>query len=211
MTQRTLGGIGVTVAGLIGLLVAVQPAGAVVSLPSKALNYTTWLVRAMDPCSPTTVSVAIMNSPAAGCIQSNNVTDNSVSPGATMKWARLAVRKSSNHLGRIGIFGAGFYGGQRMQVQLMLRVTKPGQNTKHPPAVNTVTYQDVVVQCGNGPITGCFTANLNGVVAGSMTLKDCLTQNSEPTGLATGNIQILDSALVNCDTHKIIATPGILN
>ncbi len=212
MMTRTLGGIGALVAGVIGLGVAVQPAGAAVLLPTKALNYTTWLARAMDPCSPATVSVATTNSPAAGCLQSNTTTDDSVSPGATMKFARLAVRKSGNHHGRVSVFGSGFYAGQRMKVQLIIRVTKPGQTTLHPHQVGkSVTFQDVSIACGNSSITGCFTANLNGAVAGSMSLEDCLTQNGEPIGLATGNIQILDSALVNCDTGKVIATPGILN
>jgi hypothetical protein len=213
ITRRALVGMGVTVAGLIGGLVAVQPADAVVAFPTKALNYSTWLARAMDECSSPTTTVLSPGSPTAGCIQSNVVTDDSVSPGATMRFARLAVRKSGNHRGRLSLFGSGFHSGQRMKVQLTLRVTKHGQVTKHPPSPppQTVTFEDVTVQCGNGPVTGCFTANVNGSVAGSMTLSDCLTQNSEPTGLSIGNIQILDSALVNCDTGKVIATPGILN
>ncbi len=220
MTQRTLGGIGVTAAGLIGVLVALQPAHAVtfVAFPTKALNYTTWMARAMEKCSPASVSVvspaAPNDVPSSGCVQSNGTTtDNSVSPGATMNFAKLAVKKTVNHLGRITLFGRGFDGGQRMKVQLVMRVTKQGVQTKHPPiAKNNVTFEDFTVQCGNSPSTGCFTANINGAVSGSMSLRDCLTQNSqEPAGLANGNIQILDSALVNCDTGKIIATPGILN
>jgi len=211
MMQRTLGGIGAAMVGVIGLLVT--PAGAQpVAFPTKALGYNVWLARAMDPCNPAVVSVTSAGSPAAGCFQSNTATDGQVSPGAKMSYARLSVSRTVNHRGRIRVFGSGFYGGQRMKVQLTLRVTKTGQTTKHPlQNGKRVTFEDVTVQCGSNSITGCFTANLRGNVAGSMALDDCLTQNAQPTGLVSGNIQIVDSALVNCDTGKVFATPGILN
>lgn len=210
--QRTLGRLGMTMAGLIGLLGAVQSANATppqAAFPTKALNYTTWLARAMDQCSPATVSVVQPGAPSSGCIQSNVTTDDDISPGAKMGSARLAVRKTGNKRGRISVFGKGFFGGQRMKARLTMRVTQLAVQKLHPPGPANITYQDFTVDCGNSPLTGCFTANLNGAVAGSMTLADCLAQNSMPPALNTGNIQILDAALVNCDTGKIIATPGI--
>ena len=209
MMQRVLGGIGIAVAGVIGLLGAVQPAGATVPFPTKASTYSTWLARAMDECNSATVSVLTAGLPTSGCLQANSVTDDNVSPGATMKFARLIVSRTVNHKGRVRLFGRGFYAGQRMKVQLTLRVTKTGVST--PGGAKSITFQDITVACGNSPVTGCFTANLSGNVAGSMSLLDCMTENTEPTGLASGNVQILDSALLNCDTGKVLATPGILN
>jgi hypothetical protein len=204
MTQRTLGGIGVAVAGLIGLLVAAQAAQAQVPYPKKALNYATWLARAMDPCTGGAPVSVVGGGSANGCPQANVLTDNDgVPPGATMSFARLVVRKTGNKNGRINLAGRGFNPGQRMQVQLKLRVTQVFSNTSS-------TFEDFTIACGPNPLTLCFTARLNGAVAGSISLADCLAQSGQPIGLANGNIEIRDSALLNCDTGKIIATPGIL-
>ena len=214
MMQRTLTGMGVTVAGLVGLLVVAQPVRAQQApFPARALYYTAWLARAMDQCTPSGTTVLTMGSPTEGCIQTNSATDSdSVAPGATMTWARLAVSRTVNRQGRIRVMGRGFHAGQRIAIRLKLRVTKTGQQTLHPQGNGQrVTFEDFTVQCGNSPISGCFQAHVNGTLATAMKLTDCLDQNSEPLGLATGNIQILDSALVNCDTGKIFATPGIVN
>jgi hypothetical protein len=213
-TQRTFGGIGATVAGLIGLLGATPPVGAQQApLPTTARAYTTWLARAVDECNPTTITVSAVSPPvpSAGCLQTNVVTDDGVPPGASMTYAKLTVSRTVNHKGKISVSGRGFHSGQRMTVQLTLRVTKPGLKTSvgNP---KTVTFEDITVTCPtiSNPL-GCFTARQNGAVAASVSLVDCLTQNGQPSGLALGNIQILDSALVNCDTGNVIATPGIVN
>jgi len=110
----------------------------------------------------------------------------------------------------VTLFGAGFKSGQRTKVRLTLRVTKKNLSTKHPPATNNVTFADTTVDCGN-QIAGCFTARANGVVAGKQSMAECLTQNGQPVGLAQENIQIVDAALVNCDTGKVFGVPGYID
>jgi hypothetical protein len=68
-----------------------------------------------------------------------------------------------------------------------------------------VTFSDLTVQCGTTPFG--FVANARGTIAGSVLLSTCLGTNS---GLSTGNIEIIDAALVNHDTNKVFAHPGIL-
>jgi len=72
--------------------------------------------------------------------------------------------------------------------------------------------QDVNVECGNQTTgapncTGAFGARPSGAVVGSETLKDCMTQSGVPNDLRVGNVEILASSLVNCDTGKTIAVP----
>lgn len=213
-TGRIAAAIGMMVGGT--LIVRPLPAQTA-PFPTLARSYSAWMARAMDQCNPAVVSVISPASPpgaipSSGCLQANGATtDTTVSPGATMSWARVVVKATRTHLGKIALTGKGFHGGQRMQVSLSLRVTKANQATKHPPATNSsVTFKDIEIHCGNNATTGCFTANLRGGVAASMALSDCLAQNSQPGGLAQGNIEILDSALLNCDTGKVIGKPGML-
>jgi hypothetical protein len=71
-----------------------------------------------------------------------------------------------------------------------------------------VTFVDTTIVCGNQNV-GCFVARPSGALAGSENLKDCLTQSGASTSLGLRNIQIVDAALLNCDTGKIFAVPGI--
>jgi hypothetical protein len=194
-TGRIAAAIGIFVGGAL----AVQPVLAQTApFPTAARNYTAWMARAMDQCSPTTVSVvSTPGLPTTGCYQANSTTDSVI----TMKYARLTV---SSKTGKLALFGSGFPFGARVTTQLTLRVTKRTQATKHPPGPKTVTFEDVTVQCPNTPFW--FVARPNGSVLGSVRLSDCLTT----PGLATGNIEILDSALINVDTGKVFARPGIL-
>src|SRR5262249_1114094 len=187
--------------------------------PINAKKYFTTLVRAMDQCTSGTVSVVGSGpiggppgttDPAGGCIQANTVTDDPPAPGATFTRAQLAVvRNGATFQGKIRTFGFGFVPGQRIKVQLTLRTTQIVGTTKHPPGSNKrVTFQDVTLQCGVGT-GGCFTARPSGALIGQMSIADCLTQNGVANGVRIGNIEILDAALINCDTNKIFAVPGI--
>ncbi len=160
------------------------------------------MARAMDQCNPATVSVATTGVPFSGCPQANSTTDSVI----TMKTARLTFAQTT---GKLTLYGTGFQFGSRVTTQLTLRITKPGQTTLHPHQVNkSVTFQDVTLLCPNVPFG--FVARPNGSIAGSAKLSDCLTQNGDATGLSNGNIEILDSALINIDTMKVFARPGIL-
>ncbi len=215
MTQKVRVAMGATAVGLAGFLMTVQPVFAQAPFTTRAPEYRTWLVRAMDQCTPAGLSVLTPGSPAAGCLQQNVTTDAGYPAdpmGATMKLGRLIVSRSAAGKGRITLFGTGFQGGQRVKVRLTLRTTKKNQSTHHPFGLNSVTFADVTVECGNNTFTGCYVAGATGVIAGSMSLRDCLTNNGDSAGLASGSVEILDAALVNCDgAMKVIAVPGILN
>ena len=198
-TGRIAAAIGMVLGGVL----AVQPVLAQTApFPTAARRYLAWMVRAMDECAATTVSVAGgQNLPAAGCVQTNSLTDSSI----TMKLARLSISKVT---GKLTLFGRGFTFGNRVSVALKLRVTKQAQMTTIPAGSNTVTFEDVSIQCPNAPFW--FVARQNGAIGGSVKLSDCLTQSGLPTGLASGNIEVLDAALVNVDSGKVFARPGVL-
>jgi len=212
---------------LMSVAVLAQGAFAVAPFPTQGRTFATYLVRAYDDCTAPGISVvANPSDPGGGCLMTNTTTDN-VPPGspqgATMKWARLTVSKfpgNGGGQGRIQLIGVGFQSGQRVAVQLTLRTSKLESKVKHLPGPGTnkfLTFEDTTVQCGPGPLTGpmcadgVFTARPNGLIAGSVTLSGCLTSNGEAIGLARGNVEIIDAALLNCDTGKILAVPGILN
>jgi hypothetical protein len=184
--------------GLASLLVVTPRATAQVSFPKIARGINTWMSRAYDVCSPTTVSVTSPNVPSTGCSAANGGTTDA---NLTMKSAKLRVTNQ----GRIALFGTGFTLGDELRVRLTLRVTKPGVNKKHPPAPATVTFADTTVDCPASP--DAFNARPNGAVIGTTTLSACLSPN---TGLANGNIEIIDVSLVNALTGKIVAVPGVL-
>jgi hypothetical protein len=201
------------------LVVVTHPAFAVSAYPKKASRYTAGMARAMDQCDPPTSVVTSAGDPSAGCRQANTVTDDgSVPPGATMKNAKVVVSKTGGaHHGKVKLTGAGFLTGQRIQVCLTVRTTKHA-TLQIAGANQSVTFEDVTFCCGtqtysclNGIGTKTFVARPNGSVAGYVDLDQCLTDNGLATGLAHGNVQVLDSNLTNCDTGKVIATPGILN
>jgi len=172
---------------------------ALASFPTVTRNFAVWMVRAYDQCTPSGLSVVGSGVPGTGCLAANVATDSTI----TMSSTRLAVRKVT---GKVAIYGRGYPAGARVKVQLTLRVTKPVGSTKHPPATNQkVTFADTTVQCGTTPFG--FVANGRGTIAGSVLLSSCLGSNS---GLSTGNIEIIDAALVNNDTGLVFAHPGVL-
>lgn len=184
--------------------------------PTKARTYRTFFVRAFDQCVPSGVTVIGAGVPTSGCVAATSVND-APPPGdplgATMSFARLIVKRYpfTGGQGRVQLFGKGFQPGQRIKVGLTLRTTRSALTTKNPTGTNqTVTFADVSITCGNHN-SGCFVANSRGAIAGNQLLTDCLVQNSQASGLAAENVEILDASLINCDTNKTVAIPGILN
>ena len=201
-------------AAMVVSLGGVQAALAVSAPPTKAASFITWMVRAYDQCSPMGLTV-LGGGGAAACIAANAGTDDdSTVLGATMKFAKITVRRFpgvAGGLGRVKVIGRGFKVGQRIQVQLTLRTTRTNRIVKHPPGTGkTVTFVDTTIVCGNNNV-GCFVARPSGAVAGTETLQACLAQSGASASLGSENIQIVDAALLNCDTGKIFAVPGVLN
>jgi hypothetical protein len=206
----------VLAAGCLGSLLLAQSASAADSrFPTRARNFSTWMVRAFNQCTPGSLSVFGAGVPSSGCVAT--VSDD-LPPGdplgASMKYSRLTVRRfpgSSGGEGKIILTGRGFQPGQRIAVRLTLRTTRSSFATKHPPTVNSpITFADTTIDCGNQS-AGCFGAHANGAIIGRQSLVDCLTQNGQPTGLANENVEIVAASLVNCDTTDTVAVPGILN
>jgi hypothetical protein len=205
---------------VVSLAIAGSTAFAIAPYATKARSYRASLVRAMDKCDPATISVFVSGDPPGGCLQANIVTDD-VPPGsptgATFKFGRLVVTRypGKGGQGRIRVSANGLQPGQRVRVGLTLRTTHIATSVKHLPGPGTnksVTFEDTMVECGTDlPSLPCFTARPNGRLAGVMTLAQCLTDNSAGTGLAKGNVEIIDSSFINCDTHKVFARPGIVN
>ncbi len=185
--------------------------------PTKARTYRTFFVRAFDQCTPAGLSVVSPGLGGAfGCFAATTTTDTPPPGdplGASMSFSRILIKRypAAGGQGRLSFFGKGFQAGQRVKVGLTLRTTRSGLSTKNPIGSNkTVTFADVSVTCGT-PNSGCFVANSRGAIAGNQLLTACLTQNGQPTGLAAENVEILSASLINCDTNKTIAIPGILN
>ncbi len=204
------------VAGCLGSALAAQPSSAAdIRFPTKARTYTAWMVRAFDQCIPSGTTVVGLGLPSVGCIATVSDPLPPGAPlGATMNFAKLTLRRFPGSFGgdgRIKLTGRGFQGGQRVSVRLTLRTTRSGVATLHPPTSNsTVTFVDTTIDCGNQS-ANCFVARQNGAIAGSQTLKDCLVRNGEQPGLTRENLQVIDAALINCDTGLTVAVPGILN
>ncbi|GIW45846.1 MAG: hypothetical protein KatS3mg077_3128 [Candidatus Binatia bacterium] len=202
-----------------GILALSSAAYAQVSgFPTRAVRYSTWLARAFDGCTPSGLTVVSpSNLPSTGCFAAHSdplpppAGTNPV--GAPMKFGRLDVRRfpATGGQGKVKLLMTGLQNGQRVKVRLTLRTTRSGVGTKNPTKSNQlVTFQDVTVDCPVGP-SNCFIANPRGVVLGNVALDACLTQNSQPTGLARQNVEILDAEVINCDDNNVVARPGILN
>jgi hypothetical protein len=211
--------LGLTASVVGGVVLLSTPAAFAnhAQFPARANRYRVAMVRAMDQCTGGAVSVVGATVPNGDCLQANTVTDDPPVPGATMNSGTLTVSRTANSDGRVGFMGTGFDPGARLSIQLTLRTTQSGIHTKHPPGSNKrVTYQDYTVSCGNqvaapgcGAGLSAFGARATGAVVGHESLKDCMTQSGVPVGLTVGNIEVLDASLVNCDTGKVIAKPGI--
>lgn len=206
------------VSAVASLAVTSGMAFAQTGFPTRAIRYSTWLARAFDSCTPSGLTVVSpSNLPSAGCFAAHSdplpppAGSNPV--GATMTFGRLDVRRfpATGGQGKVKLLAFGMQNGQRVKVRLTLRTTRSGVNTKNPTKSNQlVTFQDVTVDCPIGP-ANCFIANPRGVVLGTMNLDACLTQNTQPIGLARQNVEILSAEVVNCDDGNVVARPGILN
>jgi hypothetical protein len=197
--QRIQAGVATVALSLTLLMVTTQAVfAAPATFPRIARGLSTWMARAMDQCSSSTVSVFTGGLPPGGCVQSNTVTDSSL----TMGFMKLRVSQR----GRIVLFGEGFTLGDALRVRLVLRVTKANIAVKHlpGPGIRNVTFIDQVVDCPQSP--DAFLARPNGAVAASTDLGACLAPNTQ---LAHGNIEILDVSLINVLNGKTVAIPGI--
>jgi len=187
--------------GLASVLVFAATANAQAPLfPNVARNYSVWLVRAYDACTPGTLTVTSAGLPSQGCLTTATTVDDQM----TMQFAKLVVTKNS---GKIKVIGRGLTPGGRIKVQLGVRTTRNGISTKNPPGTKRVTFQDTTVVCGPPPF-GFIAVWPSGNLGGTINLSDCLQPYP---GLATGNIEIIDAALVNADNgNKVFARPGIM-
>lgn len=186
--------------------------------PNRAPQFSSWLVRAFDPCTPSGLTVTSPNLPTSGCLATQPsdpfpppLGTNSL--GAPMKLGKLDVRRFpfSGGQGRVKLFMTGLQNGQKVKVRLTVRTTRNGVNTKHPPKSNAlVTFADTTFECGNQN-AGCFVANARGVVIGAQTIDSCLTQSAQPKGLASHNLEVIAAEVVNCDDGNVVARPGVLN
>lgn len=219
MSKQGYFSIGVVVVGLGALVVVSQPAFALdapYATFKKTKLYQVAMVRAMDPCTPDPLNPSEVRNDF--CPQSNSET-----AGLLVKFgdAKLAVKQAKQddcaNTGKCGatikLTGHGFGATKDIIVWLKLRVTQlyPKAGTA------SVTYADFSIDCGP------FTSKTNGNMAGTQNLSECLSNNLAVDGLGigawpavdagrqTGNIQILDSALKDSDTGKVLATPGILD
>lgn len=192
---------------MVGVFLWVGAVGAQ-TLPlfaKKAPLYDTWMARAFDSCTPTTLTVLTGGLPSGGgCLAANSTTDS----GLPMKFARLRVSKS----GKIRLYARGLTFGESVRVRLNLRVTRKGVSTKHPPKTGaTVTFADFSVDCPASP--NAFVVRPNGAIIGATDLAACLAPNSGLAGGATpnlANIEVLGASLVNVANGKELARSGIV-
>jgi hypothetical protein len=206
-----------TVLAGVAIVAVGSVAQAQTGFPTKAIKFSSWLARGFDSCTPGGLTVTSSNLPSSGCfaVHSDPLPPPAGSNplGATMKFGRLDVRRfpATGGQGKVKLLMFGLQNGQRVKVRLTLRTTRSGITTKHPPNKSAlVTFQDTVVECKLSA-ANCFTANPRGVVLGTQTLDQCLTQSGLPTGLAKENVEILGAEVVNCDDGNVVARPGILN
>jgi len=201
MRKRKFLGLGGAVLSSMLLIVSHEAAAQTVQFPKVARSFSASLVRAFDPCTPGGLTVTSPQLPSSGCLTTASIVDDQM----TMDFGKVRIARGS---GKIKLFGRGMVPGGRVKVQLTVRVTKNGVNTKHPPKTNArVTFADQSVICGPPPF-GFVIVYPTGVLGASINLSDCLAPYP---GLATGNIEIVDIALVNADNgNKVFARPGVL-
>ena len=186
------------------LLYASGAQAATASFPEKAPQYTVWFVRAFDEC---TSGVTIVNPGSVqACPQTNATTDAT----NTMTFAKLKVSKSGRTDTQLKIVGKGFSPTAQIGLQLTLRVSN---SLTASPAPATKTYQDETIVCG--PVTGgtCgryFQPISNGKINAKDLLNACLAGNNLSGNLGSGNMEVVDAALIDCTTGKAIGVPGVL-
>jgi hypothetical protein len=202
---RFVGLLGVAL--LVSALLQSQAAQGQAPYPHAARRYVVNFARAMDQCIPAN-EVGVENPGNIGiCLQTNNTTDSLMA----MRWAKLTVLRGTRgvnlQLSSLGLLPPD----QAVSIRFTLRTS----NTSGIPA-GSKTYQDTTVTCG--PITGgsCgpyyLTDSFGRVsrILGRYLLSDCLAANNLPATLASGNIEFIDVRVINCDTGRAVAVPGVL-
>jgi len=195
--------VGIVGGVLFGAGVLAQSAQALPPYPDRATVYQVKFARAMDECASGFVTVV---SGINGCPQANTGTDQGV---ATFGQANLKVSHRGASRGAfIRFSGKGFTGSDKVGIRMTLRIT----NTLGAPA-GSKTFEDVSVYCGDIPGSACG----NYIYSGSgrpklrQALDDCLTLNGlNAMRFGAENIEVIDSALINCNNGKVAGTPGIL-
>jgi hypothetical protein len=182
----------------LGVVMAVQGAFAQVPFPrpERTKNFDVKMVRAMDACTAPTLTVTDAGMPAAACPQTNSITDDVL----TMENAKLRLTRS----GKIRLLGKGFTVGDTLRLRLILRVTQ--QNVTTNMGLQTVTFQDVTVDCPPAP--DAIPVKLNGSISSGFELGACLSPTS---GLQLGNIEILEARLLNTGNGRAVAAPGVVH
>jgi hypothetical protein len=189
-------------AGLVALLASSAGAQTLPNYPKKARAYDTWMARAFDSCTPGGLTVTSTNVPSSGCLSTNSVTDSAL----PYNFARMRVSKT----GKIRVYGRGFTFGESVRVRLVLRVTRQGVATKHPPKSKaTVTFADVTVDCPAAP--NAFVVRPNGAIIGATDLNTCLAPNNNlGGGTGVNNIEVIGASLVNVANGKELARSGVV-
>jgi len=199
------------VAGVaFGALVTAQGAFAAAPYVTRASVYQIKFVRAMDECVGPFITTVNPGS-VGGCAQANVVTDNNTGGGLTgLAQGNLKISRRKNSGAFIRMTGKGFAPpGTDIGLQLTLRTT----NRRGLPAATSKTYEDTTVICGStsGGSCGNYSdVQGNGRIVLRQSLVACLAANGIDDFLGSGNVEIIDSSLINCATGKVVGVPGIL-
>jgi len=191
------------------LLVSVAPhtQAATIALPKV---YQVTFTRAMDPCTGPGVTVVNPGNITA-CPETHVTTD---APNANWQKAKLKMSISSSKGTSLSLGGKGFItpAPTKIGLQLTLRVTNQVTGSPAPPSK---TYEDETFICGNTAGTACghyFATTTDGKIAKptKILLTTCLSDNNLSPALATGNIEVVGAALINCDNGLVFGTPGVV-
>ncbi len=173
----------------------------------SAKRYVVTLARAMDECVPGNQVTVVNPGNVGACFQANTDTDSFTG----LKWGFLEIAKHGNDT-RIRLNSRGFTP-PRQAVGVQLKIRTTNSTTSSPPPASK-TYEDLDIVCGPWTVgSSCghyFLTSEFGGILGSQTLSECLAANNLSTAPASGNIELLDAALINCDTGKVIAKAGVI-
>ena len=191
--QRVVTLVGVAFLGLVFSVQAFAQA-SFPTVPRRTKNFDVSMVRAMDECTSPTLIVTSPNMPLLACPQTNTVTDDTLG----MQKAKLRITKS----GKVRLLGRGFAVGDTVRLRLTARTTR--QNVTTNMGTGSVTFSDVTVDCPLDP--NAIPVKLNGSISITFELGACFAPT---TGLALGNIEILQARLVNVANGSAFAVPGV--
>lgn len=178
---------------------------AQVPYAERAVLYYTSLVRAMDECVGPGVTV-VNPGAVVGCEQQN------VFNGGFLDFDAASVKLYRTV--------DGIYIRMRAitEIPISLQLTFRTSNELGLPSGDSKTYEDYTILCGDST-TGSealacplHSKPYKGRVYLKQRLTDCLTANGLNPSLGIGNVEILDAALISCNTLPAYpgAKPGIL-